>query len=65
VLPYPKAGYGILLPPESEDMAYLLDEDVEVFSHSWIGKPGLPQGDERFLAEFPVVPVVNVVAVAA
>jgi len=35
-LPYPKAGNAIVLPPESEDIAFLLDEDVTTFSHSWV-----------------------------
>ena len=34
-LPYPKAGNGIQLPPESEDMNVLLDDDTVTFSHSW------------------------------
>ncbi|MCJ1238713.1 hypothetical protein MMC14_006704 [Varicellaria rhodocarpa] len=37
-LPYPKAGNGIQLPPEEEDMAFLLDGDAAVFSH-WVGRP--------------------------
>ena len=35
VLPYPKAGNGIRLRPESEDMAILLDDDTTTFSHTW------------------------------
>ena len=38
-LPYPKAGNGIQLPAESEDLAFLLDEDVGgAFSH-WVLGP--------------------------
>lgn len=33
-LPYPKAGNGIVLPPESEDMEWLIDDDYETFSHT-------------------------------
>lgn len=33
-LPYPKAGNGIVLPPESEDMEWLVDDDYETFSHT-------------------------------
>ena len=36
VLPYPKAGNGIQLPPESEDINILLDDDIVTFSHSWM-----------------------------
>ena len=36
-LPYPKAGNGILLPSENEDIELLIDEDVVTFSHSWMG----------------------------
>lgn len=35
LLPYPKAGNGIRLPPESEDLAVLLDDDTGTFSHRW------------------------------
>lgn len=38
-LPYPKAGNGIVLPPESEDMEWLLDDDYETFSHTVQGLP--------------------------
>lgn len=34
-LPYPRAGNGIHLPPESDDLAFLLDDDVVTFSHRW------------------------------
>lgn len=34
-LPYPKAGNGIPLPPESEDLAFLIDDDAVTFSHCW------------------------------
>lgn len=35
LLPYPKAGNGIKLPPESEDLEFLIDDDTVAFSHSW------------------------------
>lgn len=37
LLPYPRAGHGVAakLPPESEDLGMLLDEDVVSYSHSW------------------------------
>ena len=37
LLPYPKAGHGVAakLPPESEDLHILLDEDSVTYSHSW------------------------------
>lgn len=35
LLPYPKAGNGIQLPPESEDLEFLIDDDTVTFSHSW------------------------------
>ncbi|KAL8740775.1 MAG: hypothetical protein Q9190_006552, partial [Brigantiaea leucoxantha] len=35
VLPYPKAGNGIVLPPELEDLELLIDDDFAVFSHVW------------------------------
>ncbi len=34
-LPYPKAGNGVPLPSESENLALLIDEDVGVYSHVW------------------------------
>lgn len=34
-LPYPKAGNGIPLPPEEDDLAFLIDDDVVTFSHCW------------------------------
>jgi len=37
-LPYPKPGNGIRLPPEDEDLALLVDEDVGVYSHMWRGQ---------------------------
>ena len=37
LLPYPKAGNGIRLPPESEDLSILLDDDTGAFSHRWEG----------------------------
>lgn len=39
-LPYPKAGNGLVLPPEHEDLALLIDEDVVSYSHSWKGTHG-------------------------
>lgn len=36
-LPYPKAGNGIVLPPEDDDLALLIDEDIVTYSHSWKG----------------------------
>lgn len=38
-LPYPKAGNGIVLPPE-DDMVLLIDEDIVSYSHSWKGSHG-------------------------
>ena len=38
-LPYPKAGNGILLPPEREDMEWLIDDDYQTFSHTVHGLP--------------------------
>lgn len=38
-LPYPKSGNGIPLPPESDDIGFLIDDDVVTFSHSWC-RPG-------------------------
>ena len=35
ILPYPKAGNGIKLPPESEDLEFLIDDDTVTFSHTW------------------------------
>ena len=34
---YPNPGHGMYsrLPPESEDLAMLVDEDTEAFSHTW------------------------------
>ncbi|KAF2025255.1 hypothetical protein EK21DRAFT_76823 [Setomelanomma holmii] len=36
---YPKAGHGLMrtLPPEGEDLQWLVDDNFEVFSHSWKG----------------------------
>lgn len=34
-LPYPKAGNGLVLPPEDNDLEFLIDEDVVTYSHSW------------------------------
>ncbi|MCJ1392678.1 hypothetical protein MMC18_005549 [Xylographa bjoerkii] len=41
VLPYPKPGNGITLRPESEDLAFLLDDDTVTFSHSWLEGPDM------------------------
>ena len=38
-LPYPKAGNGIVLPPESQDLEWLVDDDYETFSHTIYGLP--------------------------
>ncbi|KAI4215320.1 MAG: hypothetical protein LQ351_002220 [Letrouitia transgressa] len=32
---YPKAGNGIVLPPELEDLSILIDDDTSTFSHVW------------------------------
>lgn len=37
-LPYPKAGNGIILPPETEDLEWLLDDDCQAFSHTVNGE---------------------------
>lgn len=34
-LPYPKAGNGIPVPPEDDDLAFMIDDDVVTFSHRW------------------------------
>lgn len=39
-LPYPKAGNGIILPPEDDDLDILIDEDVVTYSHLWKGSAG-------------------------
>ena len=39
-LPYPKAGNGLLLPPEDEDLDILIDEDIVTYSHLWKGHAG-------------------------
>lgn len=39
-LPYPKAGNGLVLPPEEDDVAILIDEDVVSYSHAWKGRQG-------------------------
>ena len=39
-LPYPKAGNGLLLPPEDEDLEILIDEDIVTYSHLWKGPAG-------------------------
>ena len=35
-LPYPKAGNGVRLPPEEDDVELLIDEDIVTYSHSWV-----------------------------
>ncbi len=35
-LPYPQPGNGLVLPPEEDDEALLVDEDVVSYSHSWV-----------------------------
>lgn len=51
-LPYPKAGNGVPLPPERDDLAFLIDDDVKTFSHVWnwdrselFGKENVPDGE--------------------
>ena len=39
-LPYPKAGNGLLLPPEDDDVDILIDEDIVTYSHLWKGPAG-------------------------
>lgn len=39
-LPYPKAGNGLLLPPEDDDLDILIDEDIATYSHLWKGPAG-------------------------
>ena len=39
-LPYPKAGNGLLLPPEDDDLDILIDEDIVTYSHLWKGPAG-------------------------
>lgn len=34
-LPYPKAGNGVRLPPECDDIEILIDDDEMTFSHRW------------------------------
>ncbi len=34
-LPYPKAGNGVPLPREKDDLAFLIDDDAITFSHVW------------------------------
>lgn len=34
-LPYPKAGNGVRLPPERDDIGILIDDDEATFSHQW------------------------------
>lgn len=38
-IPYPKPGNGIVLPPESADLEWLVDDDYETFSHTVLGVP--------------------------
>lgn len=37
-LPYPRAGNGLRLPPEEDDLGLLIDDDVITYSHSWIDR---------------------------
>ena len=39
-LPYPKAGNGLLLPPEDDDLDILIDEDIVTYSHLCKGPAG-------------------------
>ena len=39
-LPYPKAGNGLLLPPEEDDVDIMIDEDIVTYSHLWKGPAG-------------------------
>ena len=39
-LPYPKAGNGLVLPQEDDDLGLLIDEDIASYSHSWRGTHG-------------------------
>ncbi|KAA6415302.1 MAG: hypothetical protein FRX48_00017 [Lasallia pustulata] len=48
LLSYPKAGNGIKLPPESEDLAVLVDDDTVAFSHTW-RDTGFEMVDEPFV----------------
>ncbi|SLM41254.1 Zinc finger, RING/FYVE/PHD-type [Lasallia pustulata] len=48
LLSYPKAGNGIKLPPESEDLAVLVDDDMIAFSHTW-RDTGFEMVDEPFV----------------
>ncbi|MCJ1463583.1 hypothetical protein MMC07_002191 [Pseudocyphellaria aurata] len=55
-LPYPKAGNGVPLPPERDDLAFLIDDDVQTFSHVWnwerselFGKENIPVDGEMGL----------------
>lgn len=57
-LPYPKAGHGIQLRPESEDLDILVDENVAGFSHCWKGIAEMmheagwpPRGDRGLMAQ--------------
>ena len=49
VLPYPKAGNGVQLPPECDDVDILLDEDIVTFSHSWMEGSKLMRANAGFL----------------
>ena len=37
ILPYPKPGNGLLLPPEKDNLHILLDDDTDVYSHCTAG----------------------------
>lgn len=34
-LPYPRAGNGVRLPPEGDDIGIMMDDDEATFSHRW------------------------------
>ena len=51
-LPYPKAGNGLLLPPEDDDLDILIDEDIVTYSHLWKG-PGGWEGPNGMRWPFP------------
>jgi hypothetical protein len=47
-LPYPKAGNGVPLPREKDDLGFLIDDDAITFSHVWgWDRRGLFEGFQR------------------
>lgn len=50
-LPYPKAGNGVPLSPESDDLAFLIDDDDKTFSHVWKWERSELFGKENIPAE--------------